>query len=427
MRAVVVVVAVLTAAMVGCFAAAVWLKQDEHSDAWKCADGVESTCGSLPDVIPPPREPVHAARNAPVPNTTGEDTDTATIFVSVASYRDRLCTATVRQAFERAAHPGRVFVGVYQQNGPTDAACQPDDAWADHVRVMAVGEEEAHGPAYARYKCSRMYGGEDYYMQIDSHTAFVNGWDTKALLQLQRARTRWSQLAESHDTAMRGRDEYMARVLITQYPPQSSGDDHDDVQERRVPHNCRAAWAKDKPWMIAHSALRPPMSAPAATLFIAAGFLFAPAALLREVPFDPRLKDMFHGEETILSLRAFCAGWSAFTPTENIVAHWYVRSGEPRVWDTPRWSALASSSRTPNAAETVLWGTLSGRSVDADARLALWYRRDPNSFWRALGERPACSAAAICSRIPQISTCDPAGQRRVDAAIMSISAFAASG
>ena len=38
-----------------------------------------------------------------------------TIFISMASYRDQECSKTVARAYLRAAHPHRVFFGIYQQ------------------------------------------------------------------------------------------------------------------------------------------------------------------------------------------------------------------------------------------------------------------------------------------------------------------------
>ena len=36
--------------------------------------------------------------------------------MSMASYRDRECAPTVARAFRRAAHPERVFFGIFQQH-----------------------------------------------------------------------------------------------------------------------------------------------------------------------------------------------------------------------------------------------------------------------------------------------------------------------
>ena len=39
-----------------------------------------------------------------------------TIFVSIASYRDNVCTKTLQSLYEMADDPKRVFVGLCQQN-----------------------------------------------------------------------------------------------------------------------------------------------------------------------------------------------------------------------------------------------------------------------------------------------------------------------
>jgi hypothetical protein len=37
------------------------------------------------------------------------------------------------------------------------------------VRLLTVREEEALGPCVARYMASKLWGGEEYFVQIDSH------------------------------------------------------------------------------------------------------------------------------------------------------------------------------------------------------------------------------------------------------------------
>lgn len=50
----------------------------------------------------------------------GGDFDTKTIFVSVASYRDRECAPTLLDGFKRAKNPFRLYFGVAEQNMPPD-------------------------------------------------------------------------------------------------------------------------------------------------------------------------------------------------------------------------------------------------------------------------------------------------------------------
>jgi hypothetical protein len=98
-----------------------------------------------------------------------------TIFVSVASYRDAQCGETIRDLFAKADQPGRVFVGVCEQNsGDAKEDCVPPKL-PKNVRRVQIPHGEAKGPVYARYLCSTLYAGETWFMQIDSHTKFAQG------------------------------------------------------------------------------------------------------------------------------------------------------------------------------------------------------------------------------------------------------------
>jgi hypothetical protein len=46
-----------------------------------------------------------------------------TIYLKVASYRDELCHLTIADAFEKAKHPDRIFVGIVEQNALGDVPC----------------------------------------------------------------------------------------------------------------------------------------------------------------------------------------------------------------------------------------------------------------------------------------------------------------
>eukprot|EP01036_Dinobryon_divergens_P044917 gene44917-59954_t len=44
----------------------------------------------------------------------------STIFLTIASFLDKLCAVTLFNLYSKALHPERVFVGVVQQNAPED-------------------------------------------------------------------------------------------------------------------------------------------------------------------------------------------------------------------------------------------------------------------------------------------------------------------
>ena len=111
-----------------------------------------------------------------------------TIFVSIASYRDSVCSTTVESLYSMADNPKNVYVGLCQQNnGKEDQDCVNNDSpvisrYIKNIRIIRIPYFEAKGPTWARYLCSTLWDGEQYYFQIDSHTKFVKGWDINVLI-----------------------------------------------------------------------------------------------------------------------------------------------------------------------------------------------------------------------------------------------------
>jgi [Skp1-protein]-hydroxyproline N-acetylglucosaminyltransferase len=68
--------------------------------------------------------------------------------------------------------------------------------------------------------------------------------------------------------------------------------------------------------------------------FVAAGFFFAEASFLHEVPFDPFLPWIFMGEEISMSARLWTSGYDIFSPTINVLNHYYVRRHYPKFWES---------------------------------------------------------------------------------------------
>ena len=104
------------------------------------------------------------------------------IFVSVASYRDKACNDTIKGLFDNADNPKNVYVGICQQNNEDeDQDCKTGYEDNPNVKIIIIPHYEAKGPTYARWLCSTLADGEEYFLQIDSHTKFVKGWDTKCI------------------------------------------------------------------------------------------------------------------------------------------------------------------------------------------------------------------------------------------------------
>jgi [Skp1-protein]-hydroxyproline N-acetylglucosaminyltransferase len=267
------------------------------------------------------------------------------IFVSVGTYRDPFCPMTMKNLYGGASRPERVFVSMFQQNcfGPKcrtgvlvggrveeagpDLDCYKEfcaSAEAERtqacvrgqVRLFNVNESESLGPYMARYLGAKFYRGEQYYLQIDSHSEFVSDWDNKLIDMMKAAPAE--------------------KPVISTYPPDSTQNWKNTVGFRMCDSEFASAQIE---WQIIrlgssmafdHSIPKIPPYAP----FVAAGFFFTYGDFLYEVGFDPFLPWIFMGEEISLSARLWTSGYDIFSPTINVLNHYYVRRHYPKFWES---------------------------------------------------------------------------------------------
>ena len=226
------------------------------------------------------------------------------IFVSLGTYRDPYCPMTIKSLYKNAKSPDKLFVGLLQQNcfekvcrtgvlvggkvedTSTDVDCYEEFCKSDeginsgacnngNVRLFNVNESESLGPYMARYMGAKLYRGEEFYLQIDSHSEFVEDWDAKLIEMVRKAEAK--------------------KPVISTYPPDSQMKWQNSIGFRM----CDSEFAKSQiEWQIVR--LSPSTAfdkeiptSPRYAPFIAAGFIFSPAGFLFEVPFDPLLPYIF--------------------------------------------------------------------------------------------------------------------------------------
>ena len=246
------------------------------------------------------------------------------IFVSIASYRDVLCTDTLQHLFKMAKYPERVFVGLCQQNKKDtkekeECLDKNVSSYRNQIRVLRLDYTEAKGPTYARYLCAQLYDGQDFFMQIDSHCLFVRDWDEKAIQMIL--------LLEQGPSK---------KVVLSHYPPEYKDYKENPTTQDQVTHITKCFFNDDGILSFHGAVFKKPGPLPRRNAFVAGGFIFVRGSLLKEVPYDPHLPFLFTGEELLLSSRFFTHGWDVFTPNTNLVYHAYTRKGEPKFWDDHR-------------------------------------------------------------------------------------------
>jgi [Skp1-protein]-hydroxyproline N-acetylglucosaminyltransferase len=258
--------------------------------------------------------------------------DDGSIYLSVVSFRDESCPVTLKQAFTKAKHAQKIFVGLVQQNCEENDKCVKEDPdcyllfcssevgkkFCDNgnIRLLKTKDSEALGPYMARYFASKLWQGEEWYMQIDSHMSFLQDWDALLMKMLKNAPSQ--------------------KPVISHFPP-AQDEDLSTVAPSRL---CGPVFAtSDLEGQIirfegSSEYDRVKLDTPRFAPFVAAGYLVAHSGMLRDVPFDPFLPYIFIGEEILLSARLWTSGYDIFSPTQNVVGHLYVRNDKPKFWDS---------------------------------------------------------------------------------------------
>jgi hypothetical protein len=237
-----------------------------------------------------------------------------TIFVQIASYRDSQLPLTIADCLAKARRPERIIFGVCWQRDATETL--GEIARIAQVKLITVPYQDSEGVCWARNKIQRLYDGEDYTLQLDSHSRFVPRWDEKCIRMMKRLDT-----------------DGIERPLLTAYAPPFNP--NNDPAERGC-SPCKIAFDKFTPQgsvSLKPTYLSSPnfLSRPVRARFYSAHFAFTLGRFCLDVPHDPEL--YFHGEEITISVRAFTHGYNLYHPDRVILWHDYSRTGRPKHWD----------------------------------------------------------------------------------------------
>ena len=237
------------------------------------------------------------------------------VFLSIATYRDESCLNTMTWAYEKAKNPDKLNVGIVQQNcmenclgGLVDGKAQstpPDPdchklfceseigkqhCAAGRIRALHINEDESLGPYAARYFGSKLWYGEQWYIQMDAHMTFLQDWDAVSINMMKKAPS--------------------DKPVMSHYPPHDTNDLEADRRNGIVNRLCGAYFADSgleeqiiRLGGYGGDAFGPYIDTPRFAPYTGAGYFVAPSTFLHEVPFDPFLPWIFMGEEIIMSSR----------------------------------------------------------------------------------------------------------------------------
>lgn len=247
-----------------------------------------------------------------------EYNDDDTIFVSIASYRDNKCSNTIQSLFNNANKPNNIWVGLCEQNNKDDESCF-SEKWKSNVRKIKIPYWDAKGPTWARYLCSSLMDNEKYFLQIDSHSLFVKDWDLYLVKTIKTLKNMgFDKSVLSHYIRS---DQYY------------ENNDQKYNSVTKIPTICTSSFNK-KGMIVLDAAhdIEIKDSRPKPNAYISGHMLFGSSDFVKEVPFDPNLPYLFMGEEILYSIRLWTNGWDIFTPTKNVIYHYYIRNDNPKFW-----------------------------------------------------------------------------------------------
>lgn len=208
-------------------------------------------------------QPTYADADAPVPPVSESWKDpTAEIFVGIVSYRDRRCSQTLANLFDKAEFPDRVRVGKFEiplnpsvllvlthlisfcrlYLGVVEQVQTEEDSFScivdycklkrasidhncphrDQISIIQLTHNVARGPNYARYMQESLHQNEEFCMQVDAHCDFAPHWDT---LQTQM----WGSVQNEYAVL----SSTPADIAVLRRPSLNN-------EDQVVPHLCQA-------------------------------------------------------------------------------------------------------------------------------------------------------------------------------------------
>lgn len=248
------------------------------------------------------------------------------IFVSIISFRDPLLQKTLDSLINNKSNRHQATYCIFEQTALEQALCtvRPDLVARKDVLYKRIDPQYAEGVGWPRFINQLKIIDEDFFYQVDSHMMFDPNWDR---IQI-----------ENYKEAVKEANGYKDIVISSScknFHLSDSGEPILDVHPEKVTTVLKY-FDIDKNTNIAaaHGDVVWSPAKPIPAIHICAGNLFTTAKWVKEVGNDPDI--LFEGEEQLLTLRSFEAGYKMYHPT-NLVSYHYVNTHNyiTKIWVEP--------------------------------------------------------------------------------------------
>ena len=229
------------------------------------------------------------------------------ILVSIASYKDSDVINTIIDLYDKAERPDRVYVGLFLQDTDQEILRILDFfsnfLFKKNLKIKTIPFKDAKGCGWARNVILReLYGHEDYFMCVDSHSRFLKKWDLIYIDTYKEAPENAviSAFPQSFDF-VETYEQYTRRNLATIYTPNALPWTNDFNH----PH-CQ----------------KTPTEKYEKVMSISGGNIFGDSRLAKAITLDD-YSFVHNKEQEIYSLLIYLYGLDIYAIPQNVVWHKY--------------------------------------------------------------------------------------------------------
>jgi hypothetical protein len=249
------------------------------------------------------------------------------IFVQIASYRDPELLPTIRDCIDKAKYPENLTFGICWQRDENESMGEFEND--PRFRVLDYHWSKSKGLCWARSEIQKLWQGEEYTLQLDSHHRFLQDWDVE-LIEMMKLTGSKKPIITSYAGMYRPSDNQLLNVepykmVASNFTPGGT------ILFR--PHTIENWETLEKP-------------IPAR--FVSGHFFFTIGKHCEEYKYDPNI--YFAGDEISLSIRSFTLGYDLFHPHKTVVWHEYTREGR-----TKHWTDFNTENLTTGIVEKPWW------------------------------------------------------------------------
>ena len=249
------------------------------------------------------------------------------IFVQIASYRDPELLPTIRDCINKSKYPENLTFGICWQRDENESMSEFEND--SRFKVLDYHWSKSKGLCWARSEIQKLWEGEEYTLQLDSHHRFLQDWDVE-LIEMMKLTGSEKPIITSYAGMYRPSDN----TLLNVEPYKMVASNFTPGGTILFRPNTIENWQT--------------LEKPIPARFVSGHFFFTIGKHCEEYKYDPNI--YFAGDEISLSIRSYTLGYDLFHPHKTVVWHEYTREGR-----TKHWTDFNTENITTGVVEKPWW------------------------------------------------------------------------